>query len=99
MTRRHLAVYLDEFVFRHNRRLNLAAAFQTLLGLGTGRGPTTYDTITGAKDLLKVAFTPSKKVARVASMSGATATNDTPEALGASSEHGASGTTARQTGR
>ena len=27
VTRRHLAVYLDEFVFRHNRRLNLAAAF------------------------------------------------------------------------
>jgi hypothetical protein len=70
-----------------------------LLGLGTGRGPTTYDTITGAKDLPKVAFTPSKKVARAASMSGASATNDTPEVLGASSEQEASGTTARQSGR
>lgn len=98
MTRRHLAVYLDEFVFRHNRRLNLAAAFQTLLGLGTGCGPTTYDTITGAKDLPKVAFTPSKKVARAASMSAAAAASDTPEALRASSEQGASGTTARETG-
>ena len=32
-----LQVYLDEFVFRHNRRKTPAAAFQTLLGLGTGR--------------------------------------------------------------
>jgi transposase-like protein len=61
VSRRHLAVYLDEFVFRHNRRLNLGAAFQTLLGLGTGRGPTTYDTIMGAKDLPQVVFTPSAK--------------------------------------
>lgn len=28
-----LHVYLDEFVFRHNRRKTPAAAFQTLLGL------------------------------------------------------------------
>lgn len=97
VTRRHLAVYLDEFVFRHNRRLNLAAAFQTLLGLGTGRGPTTYDTIIGAKDLPKVAFTPSKKVARAASPSVAAA-GDTSEALRASSEQGASGKTIQQTG-
>ncbi len=30
----HLAVYLDEYVFRHNRRRTPMAAFQTLLGLG-----------------------------------------------------------------
>ena len=30
----HLPVYLDEFVFRHNRRGTPMAAFQTLLGLG-----------------------------------------------------------------
>jgi len=29
----HLAVYLDEYVFRHNRRATPMAAFQTLLGL------------------------------------------------------------------
>ena len=61
VSREHLAVYLDEFVFRHNRRLNLAAAFQTLLGLGTTREPTTYDTITGAKDLPSVVYTLSRK--------------------------------------
>jgi hypothetical protein len=45
-------VYLDEFVFRHNRRKQPAAAFQTLLGLGTGRKSTEYQRIRGASDLL-----------------------------------------------
>ena len=43
---RHLQVYVDEFVFRHNRRRNPMAAFQTLLGLGAIHGPTTYAEIT-----------------------------------------------------
>jgi transposase-like protein len=34
--------YLDEFVFRHNRRNNPQAAFQTLLGLSTRHQPSTY---------------------------------------------------------
>jgi transposase-like protein len=46
-----LQVYLDEFVFRHNRRKTPAAAFQTLLGLGTGRKSTKYEQIRGARDL------------------------------------------------
>jgi len=46
-----LQVYLDEFVFRHNRRQTPAAAFQTLLGLGTGRKSIEYEQIRGAKDL------------------------------------------------
>jgi len=37
---------LDEFVFRHNRRKLRMAAFQTLLGLGAQRPPTTYRQIT-----------------------------------------------------
>jgi transposase-like protein len=43
---KHLSVYLDEFVFRHNRRRTPMAAFQTLLGLGANREPTTYREIT-----------------------------------------------------
>jgi transposase-like protein len=43
---KHLQTYLDEFVFRHNRRRTPLAGFQTLLGLGTSRGPTTYREIT-----------------------------------------------------
>ena len=42
----HLQVYLDEFVFRHNRRRTPMAAFQTLLGLGARHQPTTYREIT-----------------------------------------------------
>lgn len=43
---KHLQVYLDEFVFRHNRRRTPLAGFQTLLGLGAFHEPTTYRQIT-----------------------------------------------------
>ena len=38
----HLQVYLDELVFRHNRRRTPVAAFQTLLGLGAQHSPATH---------------------------------------------------------
>ncbi|HEV2415914.1 MAG TPA: IS1595 family transposase [Candidatus Dormibacteraeota bacterium] len=37
-----MQVYLDEFVFRFNRRRTPMAAFQTLLGIGSQLPPTTY---------------------------------------------------------
>lgn len=46
VSREHLPVYLDEYVFRHNRRNTPMAAFQTLLGLTGSHGPTTYQQIT-----------------------------------------------------
>jgi transposase-like protein len=39
----HLQAYLDEYTFRFNRRRTPMAAFQTLLGLGSQREPTTYN--------------------------------------------------------
>jgi len=39
---KHLQAYLDEFVFRFNRRHNPAAAFDRLLGLGLSLEPATY---------------------------------------------------------
>jgi transposase-like protein len=42
----HLQVYLDEFVFRHNRRRSPHAAVQTLLGLAGAHPPSTYRQIT-----------------------------------------------------
>lgn len=51
VSRAQLQVYLDEFVFRHNRRKTPMAAFQTLLGLGTRREPTSLDDIRGGSDL------------------------------------------------
>jgi transposase-like protein len=46
VSKQHLAVYLDEYVFRHNRRRTPMAAFQTLLGLGALHEPQTYEQIT-----------------------------------------------------
>jgi hypothetical protein len=40
-----LQVYLDEFDFRHNRRKTAAAAFQTLLGLGTAQMSTEFESM------------------------------------------------------
>ena len=51
VSRAQLQVYLDEFAFRHNRRRQPMAAFQTLLGLGTAQAPTAYAAIRGAADL------------------------------------------------
>ena len=45
----HMPVYLDEFVFRHNRRGTPMAAFQTLLGLSATHDPTTYAEITALR--------------------------------------------------
>lgn len=51
VSRDQLQVYLDEFVFRHNRRKTPMAAFQTLLGLGAQHNPTLGTQIRGARDL------------------------------------------------
>ena len=42
LRRPHLQRYLDEFVFRWNRRRHTAAAFDSLLGIGTRLAPATY---------------------------------------------------------
>jgi transposase-like protein len=42
VSKEHLPAYLDEFVFRHNRRHTPMAGFQTLLGLGLAHEPITY---------------------------------------------------------
>ena len=52
VSRAQLQAYLDEFVFRHNRRKHPMAAFQTLLGLGAGHTPTPYRRITGGRDIV-----------------------------------------------
>jgi transposase-like protein len=51
VSRPQLQAYLDEFVFRHNRRGNPQAAFQTLLGLGTNREPAPLSVVRGATDM------------------------------------------------
>jgi transposase-like protein len=51
VSKAQLQVYLNEFVFRRNRRNTPAAAFQTLLGLGTSRRSTEHEQNRGARDL------------------------------------------------
>ncbi len=43
---KHLQSYLDEFVFRFNRRRTRHAAFQSLLGIGLRTNPVTYKMLT-----------------------------------------------------
>ena len=45
VSKQQMQVYLDEFVFRFNRRRTPMAAFQTLLGIGARLAPTTYEEI------------------------------------------------------
>ena len=46
---KHLPHYVDEFVFRFNRRRTPMAAFQSLLGLTTQHAPTTYQMLYAAE--------------------------------------------------
>jgi transposase-like protein len=69
-SRDQLQVYLDEFVFRHNRRRQPMAAFQTLLGLSTGRKPTTYKQIRGAADLSSHLLKPEPHLLGLAETTG-----------------------------
>ena len=70
VSRDQLQVYLDEFVFRHNRRRLPMAAFQTLLGLGAGRKATPYKQIRGAADLSMRLTVANPKLLRVAETTG-----------------------------
>ena len=42
LRRKHLQAYLDEFVFRFNRRKTRHAAFRSLFGLALNANPLTY---------------------------------------------------------
>ena len=49
LRRAHLHRYLDEFVFRWNRRRHTATAFDTLLGIGARLRPAGYRDIVGQR--------------------------------------------------
>src|SRR5277367_6249768 len=42
LRRKHIDTYLNEFVFRYNRRFHRHVSFETLLGLAAHHGPTSY---------------------------------------------------------
>jgi len=49
VSKKHMQVYLDEFVFRFNRRRKPMAAFQSLLGLTSLYHPTSYKMLYGSE--------------------------------------------------
>ena len=46
LRRKHIDAYLNEFVFRYNRRFHRHVSFETILGLAAHRRPETYRDIT-----------------------------------------------------
>ena len=46
LRRRHLQSYLDELVFRFNRRYSPKTAFRSLLSIGAKISPITYNMLT-----------------------------------------------------
>ena len=47
LRRKHIDTYLNEFVFRYNRRFYRHVSFETVLGLASHRQPTSYWDIIG----------------------------------------------------
>jgi len=47
LRRKHVDTYLDEFVFRYNRRFYRHASFETVLGLTARHPPSSYWDIVG----------------------------------------------------
>jgi len=55
LRRQHIDVYLNEFVFRYNRRFYRHVSFETVLGLAAHRSPESYWDITGQQNPRKEA--------------------------------------------
>lgn len=53
LRRKHIDTYLNEFVFRFNRRYHRRASFETLLGLASSGQPMSYWDIAGTKNARK----------------------------------------------
>jgi transposase-like protein len=59
LRRKHVDTYLNEFVFRYNRRFYRHVSFETLLGLAARHGPTSYWDIVKRNNPRKHARRPS----------------------------------------
>ena len=60
LRRKHADTYLNEFVFRYNRRFYRHASFEAMLGLATRHAPTSYWEIVGRANPRKGAETPRR---------------------------------------
>ena len=61
---KHLDTYLNEFVFRYNRRFYRHVSFETVLGLASRAEPLSYWTIVGRKNPRAAAQTAAAKLRR-----------------------------------
>jgi hypothetical protein len=64
LRRQHLDTYLNEFVFRYNRRFYRHVSFETILGLAAHHSPVSYWDITGQHNPRKEAPTPRRNPRR-----------------------------------
>jgi len=64
LRRQHLDTYLNEFVFRYNRRFYRHVSFETILGLAIHRSPVSYWDITGQQNPRKDAPAPRRNSRR-----------------------------------
>ena len=60
LRRQHIESYLNEFVFRYNRRFYRHISFEKVLGLAAHRSPVSYWDITGQQNPRKEA-TPARR--------------------------------------
>ena len=60
LRRQHIETYLNEFVFRYNRRFCRYISFEKVLGLAAHRSPVSYWDITGQQNPRKEA-TPARR--------------------------------------
>ena len=66
----HIDAYLNEFVFRYNRRFYRHVSFETVLGLAVQQTPTSYWDIIGREDPRKGVQTPRRNVRRRRAVDG-----------------------------
>ena len=70
LRRQHIDSYLNEFVFRYNRRFYRHVSFETVLGLTTRHGPTAYWDIIDRQNPRKAALTVRRHPRRRKTASG-----------------------------
>jgi predicted RNA-binding Zn-ribbon protein involved in translation (DUF1610 family) len=64
LRRRHLDTYLNEFVFRYNRRFYRHASFETILGIAAHHEPASYWDIVGRANPRKGTSAPRRRTPR-----------------------------------
>lgn len=70
LRRQHIDAYLNEFVFRYNRRFYRHVSFETVLALAVHRSPLSYWDITSQQNLRKDATPTRRKPRRRKTISG-----------------------------